>query len=71
MGICGGFIVFAKPKEISIEATVTRADGRVEHYGRVAYYHRNLKYRAAGNLAIVLRRCAMKIETWLERKDHP
>lgn len=28
-------------KAASVEATIIRADGTVEHLGRVAYYHRN------------------------------
>ena len=51
--ITGSLIANAKPKEISISAVVTRADGRVERLGTVAYYHRNPLRRwlwAAGRL---------------------
>jgi hypothetical protein len=35
-----------KAKQITIEAVVTRADGRVEKLGTVSYYHRNPLMRA-------------------------
>lgn len=56
-GIRGGLIANAKPTEITIEAVVTRADGRVERIGAVAYYHRN-----------PLRRVAVNAFIWLKRK---
>jgi hypothetical protein len=40
--------------EISLEATIIRADGRIEHLGRIAYYHRN-----------PLKRLAWRIGRWL------
>jgi hypothetical protein len=39
--IGGGLIARAKPRMATIEATITRADGTVEHRGVVSYYHRN------------------------------
>ena len=30
-----------EPREATIEATIIRADGRVEHLGTIAYWHRN------------------------------
>lgn len=56
MSIRGGLIAHMKPREITIEAVVTRADGTVERYGAVAYYHRNPLRRAAANLLIKLKR---------------
>jgi hypothetical protein len=44
----------AKPKEISIEAVVTHADGRVERLGTVSFYHRN-----------PLRRALWRVGRWL------
>lgn len=41
MAISGGLIANAKPKEATISAVVTRADGSVENIGVVSYYHRN------------------------------
>lgn len=41
MGIRGGLIANLKPTEMTIGAVITRADGRVEHLGTIAYYHRN------------------------------
>lgn len=34
-----------KPTQISIEATIIRADGTVEELGTVAYYHRSVWHR--------------------------
>jgi hypothetical protein len=56
VAIRGGMIANAKPKEVAIEAVITRADGRVERLGRIAYYHRNPLRRVAGNVSIWLRR---------------
>jgi hypothetical protein len=41
MAMGGGILTRAKAREASIEATITRADGRVEHLGVVSYWHRN------------------------------
>ncbi len=60
MGIRGGLLTHVKPREVRIEAVVTRADGRVERLGAVAYYHRNPLRRAAGNLVIWLKRKVRK-----------
>ncbi len=40
-------VVPANARQASIRATVIRADGRVEHLGVVAFYHRNPLYRWA------------------------
>lgn len=47
----------ARAKWASIEATVTRADGRIENLGVVNYWHRN-----------PLRRWAWRLGRWLQRK---
>lgn len=47
--------VFAEPKESSIRAIITRADGTVEDLGLIAYYHRNPVLNAAGNVWVKLR----------------
>jgi hypothetical protein len=39
--IRGGLITQGKAREVRIEAVITRADGRVERVGQVAYWHRN------------------------------
>ncbi len=39
-----------QPQCISVEATVTRADGTVERLGTVAFYHRSPVRRAAWRL---------------------
>ena len=33
--------------EVICEATIRRADGRVEHLGKISYYHRNPLKRLA------------------------
>lgn len=38
------------PRSVSVEATIRRADGRVEPLGVVAYYHRNPLKRLAKRL---------------------
>lgn len=44
-----------KPRMISIEATVTRADGTVEHLGVVSFWHRNPLRFLAWRLGRLLR----------------
>lgn len=44
-----------KPRMISIEATVTRADGTVERLGTVSYWHRNPIRRLIWRLGRALR----------------
>lgn len=34
-------VAFSNAEEITLEATVIRADGTVEYLGEVAYWHRN------------------------------
>lgn len=46
----------SKAKEITLSATITRANGRVEHIGVIAYYHRNPFRRFVGNSLIWLKR---------------
>jgi hypothetical protein len=43
-----------KPTQMSIEAVITRADGRVERLGTIAFYHRN-----------PLRRALWRVGRWL------
>lgn len=42
-----GIAASAQAKEASIEATIIRADGTVEHLGVVSYWHRNPLKRLA------------------------
>lgn len=46
----------ADVKEASIQATVIRADGRIEELGVISYYHRNPLKRAMWALKQKLRR---------------
>lgn len=55
-GISGGLLVKAKAREARLEATITRADGSVEHLGEIAYWHRNPFKRLWRNFLIYLRR---------------
>jgi hypothetical protein len=41
MSVGGSFISRVKPKKVTVSAVVTRADGRVENLGVIAYHHRN------------------------------
>lgn len=50
----GEMIAAANVSEASIEATVIRADGRIEHLGTIAFYSRN-----------PLKRLAWRIGRWL------
>ncbi len=50
-----GMFAGAKIVETSIEATVTRADGRIEHLGTISYYHKN-----------PLRRLLWRVGRWLK-----
>lgn len=54
MPISGGLLAHAKAREASIEATITRADGTVEHLGVISYWHRNPLVRAWRNLVRVV-----------------
>jgi hypothetical protein len=50
-------VTVSKPARMaSIEATVTRADGRVENLGVIAYWHKNPLKRWTVNLGIAFRR---------------
>lgn len=42
----GGFEIKEKAKEATLSAVITRADGRVENLGTIAYWHRNPLRRA-------------------------
>jgi len=44
-----------KLQQASIEATITRANGNIEHLGVISYYHRHWYKRAAWNIAKRLR----------------
>lgn len=44
-----------RPAQIAIEATVTRADGRVERLGTVSYWHKNPLKRAIWRLRRLLK----------------
>lgn len=39
--MAGNLIADIDVQEATLEATVYRADGRVEHLGVISYYHRN------------------------------
>jgi hypothetical protein len=41
MSMGGSLITELKPKETTIRAVITRADGTVEDLGVIAYYHKN------------------------------
>ncbi len=49
-------VVPANARQASIRATVIRADGRVEHLGVIAFYHRNPFWRWAFGVRRALRR---------------
>lgn len=55
MSMGGGFLTFAKAKSSSISAVVTRADGRVENLGTIAYWHKNPIKRWVVNFYITLK----------------
>jgi hypothetical protein len=46
----GTVSVNGKAREATIEATILRADGRVEHLGAISYWHRNPLRRLAWHL---------------------
>lgn len=60
MGVGGSILTIARPREVKITAVVTRANGRIEDYGTVAYYHRSAFRRIATNALILLRRKVTK-----------
>lgn len=49
-----GMIAGAKVSEATLEATIIRADGRIEKLGVIAYYHKN-----------PLRRLIWRVGRWL------
>lgn len=53
----GGIRADARIRSAEIEATIIRADGRVERLGVISYYHRN-----------PLRRWAFLSRRWLKEK---
>lgn len=52
MSMGGGIISRASAKSSSISAVIIRADGRKEHLGMIAFWHRNPIIRALGNALI-------------------
>lgn len=49
-------IAKVKPRAASVHAVITRANGNVEDYGMISYYHRNPLRSWAVNIAISVRR---------------
>jgi hypothetical protein len=49
-------LAHAKTRKATLHAVVTRADGRVEDLGMIAYYHRNPIWRWIVNAFITVRR---------------
>jgi hypothetical protein len=54
----GALLASASFSEASLDATIIRADGRVEHLGTVAYFSRNPLKRLAWRIGRLLRRLA-------------
>lgn len=54
--MAGNVLTRSGAREASISATVTRADGTVEHLGVVSYWHRNPLRRWAWRIGRVFRR---------------
>jgi hypothetical protein len=52
--IRGEMIADVEFSEVSLEATIIRADGRIEHLGRIAFHSRN-----------PLKRLAWRVGRWL------
>jgi hypothetical protein len=52
MSIGGSLLTRANVREATIEAVITRADGRIERLGVVSYWHRNPLKRWAYALVI-------------------
>jgi hypothetical protein len=50
-------VINTQAKEIELIATITRADGTVEHLGRIDYWHKN-----------PIKRFIWRLEKLLERK---
>jgi hypothetical protein len=63
MSIKGGMVVNAKPREATVHAVVTRADGTVEDLGLISYYHKNPFIRAYYNARIKIRDFCRKRKT--------
>lgn len=55
MSMGGSVLTKVNAKSSSISVVVTRADGRVENFGLVSYWHRNPLKRWAVNLGIWIR----------------
>lgn len=49
-------VAHAKAQRASVHAVITRADGRVQNLGIIAYYHRNPVWRWIVNALISTRR---------------
>lgn len=54
--ISGDFLAQAKARRASLHAVVTRANGTVEDYGMIAYYHWFAPWRGIVNAWITVRR---------------
>lgn len=54
-------VIGGKAKSASISAVVTRANGRVERLGMIAFYHRNPILNWVGNFYINLKE---RIRKW-------
>jgi hypothetical protein len=50
-------VVNSKARHASVHAVITRADGRVEDLGLIAYHHRNPLRRWLVNAFISIKRC--------------
>lgn len=50
MSVQGGMIASGKSRSAKITAIVTRADGKVEDLGTIAYWHRNPLKRWVWNI---------------------
>lgn len=48
-------VINSRVREVTIEAVITRADGRVERLGTIAYYHKNPLRRLAWRLGQLLK----------------
>jgi hypothetical protein len=56
MSIRGGIVADSRAREATLEAVITRADGRIERLGSIAYWHRNPLKRFAWKLKRIFER---------------
>ncbi len=61
MSMSGGFFAETKPREATLHAVITRANGTVEDLGLISYYHRNPVIKAVMNAMIGIKR---RLRTW-------